>query len=347
MPDVSGLATDGLLTFSGAPGSPYTRKMLAVLRYRRIPYRFIIGSHATEGLPRAKPPLLPTFYLPDASGEVEAVTDSTPLIRRFEQDYDGRHVVPSDPALALLDALIEDYADEWLTKAMFHYRWTYAADIDRAARVLPTWARGPLSDADLARYAGEFSGRQIPRLRYVGSHEGTGPVIEASYGRFLDALEDHLRTHSFILGGRPGAGDFGVFGQMTQLAHFDPTPMALTLARAPRAFGWVMRVEDLSGLQPDDADWLAPEALPETVTAILGEIGRVYAPLLLANAAALQSGAETVRLVIDGADWTQQPFAYQGKCLAWLRRDYQTLSAKDRARFDAVIAASGCEVLFK
>ena len=40
------------LAFLGNPASPYTRKMLALLRYRRIPHRVIWGSHMAppEGL---------------------------------------------------------------------------------------------------------------------------------------------------------------------------------------------------------------------------------------------------------------------------------------------------------
>ena len=102
------------IALSGAPGSPYTRKMLAVLRYRRIAYRFLSLAQAAA-MPRPRVPLLPTFYLPDASGALEAVTDSTPLIRRLERDHAGRSVIPADPALAFIDSLIEDYADEWLT----------------------------------------------------------------------------------------------------------------------------------------------------------------------------------------------------------------------------------------
>ncbi len=346
MPGPMTVLDPGRLTLLGVPGSPYTRKMLAVLRYRRIPYRLILGSHGAPVLPMARTPMLPTFYLPGTAGEVEAVTDSTPLIRRFERDYPGRAVVPVDPALAFIDALIEDYADEWLTKAMFHYRWAFARDVAQAERILPTWSRAAMSDKALAAIGKGVSERQIPRLSYVGSNEQTAPVIEASYVRFLELFEDHLRKHRFLLGQRPGAADFGVFGQLTQLAALDPTPMALALEHAPRVFGWVGAVEDLSGLEPEAGDWFDIDALPETVGALLKEIGRVYPPLLLANATAVAAGAAEVDTEIDGRPWRQKPFAYQVKCLAWLRRDHAALDPSSRAKVDRVLTGSGCEVLF-
>ena len=82
------------LEFIGAPGSPYTRKMRALLRYRRIPYVQIQQmSSEARALPQPKVPLLPTFYLPDASGAVVPVTDSTPLIRRFERALRGQRAL--------------------------------------------------------------------------------------------------------------------------------------------------------------------------------------------------------------------------------------------------------------
>jgi glutathione S-transferase len=348
--DADTILNDARVTLMGVAGSPYTRKMLAVLRYRQIPYRLLIASNVAggelTGLPVPKPSLLPTFFLPADDGTLQAVTDSTPLIRRFEASHPGRSVIPSDPALALIDALIEDYADEWLTKAMFHYRWHYQADIDKASAILATWSRPPLSDEEHARYGKLIADRQIPRLRYVGSNETTAPVIEASYERFLDAFEHHLRTHRYLLGTRPGSSDFGVFGQLTQLAHFDPTCMAVTLKRAPRVYGWVGNVEDLSGLLPEENDWFDVQALPATVTAILREIGRVYPAAMLANAQAVMNGATEVSTQIDGKPWVQQPFPYQAKCLQWLRRDHALLDAAARKRFDTAIAGTGCEALF-
>jgi len=335
------------IALSGAPGSPYTRKMLAVLRYRRISYRFMLPSNpALKDLPRPKVQLLPTFYLPDETGELQAVTDSTPLIRRFEREHEGRSLIPSDPALAFLNELIEDYADEWLTKAMFHYRWRYAPDIAKAAAILPCWRGFSIPDADLAAAGKMFSDRQIGRLRYVGSNATTGPVIEASYRRFLTAFEDHLRQFPYLMGQRPGSCDFAVYGQLTQLAEFDPTPAALTLEIAPRVTAWVGMMEDQSGLEPADGDWLSMDRAPQTLTALLAEIGRVYPPVMLANAAAVASGASEVTAEVDGQAWTQQPFPYQAKCLGWLREARDALPGQARGQVDALMAPAGLAGLF-
>ena len=334
-----------LLTFMGAPGSPYTRKMRALLRYRRIPYRFLIsGAGGRSDLPAAKVRLLPTFYLPNEAGELEAVVDSTPLIRRFEGEYAGRSAIPSDAVTGFIDYLLEDFGDEWLTKAMFHYRWAYAADIDKAGEILPRWRRVEGSEEEFQQAKKIVSERQISRLWVVGSNETTGPVIEASYRRILELFRDHLTAQPFLMGGRPGACDFAFFGQLTQLAAFDPTPMAVTLKVAPRVYAWVDRVEDLSGLEPTGDDWIHRD-LPATLRALLGEVGRVYAPFLLANAKALASGAERVECEIDGRSWVQRPFPYQGKCLMWLRERYAALSAGDRSAVDGLLAGTGCEVL--
>ena len=335
------------LALKGAPGSPYTRKMLALLRYRRIPYRLLIGDQASElGLPEPKVALLPTFYFAAASGEAEAVVDSTPIIRRLEQEYPGRSVIPEDPVLVFLDALLEDYGDEWLTKAMFHYRWYYDADIERAGQILPRWRNLTATDAEIEPMSKFIAERQISRLYVVGSNDTTAPVIEASYKRFLDLFRAHLPAGGFCLGRRPGACDFALFGQLTQLAAFDPTPMAETLKRAPQVYAWTSVMEDLSGLEPASSDWFDPGALPETLTGLLEEIGRTYVPALLANAAAIDIGAAEVRTEIDGRPWVQQPFPYQAKCLQGLRQAYVGLEADDRARADALLTGTGCEALF-
>lgn len=335
------------LRMLGAPGSPYTRKMRSLLRFRRIDYRMIIaGSKEAAGLPSPKVPLMPTFFLPDASGETLPVTDSTPLIRRFEAAFPARGVVPKDPAVAFVDYLLEDYADEWLTKAMFHYRWAYAADVEKAGAVLPLWRDVTLADEALAAASKMISERQISRLYVVGSNETTGPVIEESYRRFLRAFDAHLRRQPFLMGARPGASDFGAFGQLTQLVLFDPTPVAVSLEESPRVVAWVDSTEDLSGLEVADGDWISRDALGESLRPLLCEVGRCYAPVMLGNADALARGAERVECEVAGRPWVQQPFPYQGKCLRWVREQRDALSGADRAVVDGWLDGTGCEALF-
>jgi glutathione S-transferase len=337
------------LILMGAPGSPYTRKMCAALRYRLIPYR-TLQQHSPEHYARPKPKveLLPTFYLEDESGKEVAVTDSTPLIRRFETEFVERKIVPSDPVLALLNAMLEDFGDEWLTKAMFHYRWAFQADIDKAAAILPLWSKTNVSDEEIAPISKWIAERQISRLSYVGSNAITAPVIEAGYKRFLGIFDAHLQTSPFLFGARPASADFALYGQLSALACWDPTPMAICVAQAPRVYAWTEKMDDLSGLDPNDNDWIGRDAVSPTLRALLAEFGRVYAPYLLANAAAVEAGTEKgVATMIDGARWEQRPFPYQAKCLRWLREEHTALSANDRRDADAILKDTGAATLFE
>jgi glutathione S-transferase len=335
-----------MIPIVGMPGSPYSRKMRALLRYRRIPYAWVTpGSPEHAALPRPRVELLPQLVLPDDGGTLEAVTDSTPLIRRLESAYAGRSVIPPDPVLAFLDALVEDYADEWLTKAMFHYRWAFAPDVAHAAAILPRWFRPTASRDEAALAARQFADRQVGRLGVVGSNATTAPVIEESYRRLLRLLDDRLGEARFLLGDRPATADFALFGQLTQLAGFDPTSTAIALEIAPRIVAWVDLVEDLSGMEPRDDAWPSRDAGIAALRPLLAEIGRVYVPFLVANADALDRGADEVRCTIDGRAWTQRPFPYQRKCLASLRAACASLAPADRAVATTVLRETGCAAL--
>ena len=70
--------TAGPLRIVGAPGSPYSRKLRAVLRYRRIPHAWINqGTPEARGLPEPRVQLLPQLILPGPGGGFVAPTDST------------------------------------------------------------------------------------------------------------------------------------------------------------------------------------------------------------------------------------------------------------------------------
>ena len=278
------------IPFKGAPGSPYTRKMLALMRYRHIPYRYLVGTHAdTLGFPKPAVELLPTFYLPNADGDIQAVTDSTPLIRRLEKEIAERSVIPKDPALAFLDALLEDFADEWVTKAMFHYRWSFAPDIEKAGGTLPAHFVGITApEAQLQALKVQFSQRQISRLPVVGCNSTTAKLIESAYTRLVQLLDIHFRKFPFLLGSRPAACDFAMYGQLSQLVLVEPTSMALTLRLSPRVVAWVGWMEDLSGWDPEPKaeGWISTQALPPSLMHLLAELSLGYVPLMIANAKA-------------------------------------------------------------
>ena len=324
-----------MYTLYGALASPYSMKMRAVLRYRRLPFVWKDGEAANEALRQVRAPVIPVLQMPEG----QFANDSTPLIYRLEDAHAERSIVPPDPAMAFAAHLIEDFADEWLTKAMFGYRWLEEVDQVQMSRWLAfdRMHGGGLEASQTA--AAIFRDRQVGRMPLVGCTRENFALIEASTAKVLEALEGHVTDGFFLFGTRPSLAEFGLLGQLSQLA-VDPTPQAMLRADFPYTYRWLMHLEDLSGVE---GEWRSEIA--EAAIAILRVAGDIYAPFLAANAAAIEAGEDVLIFSAMGHDFAQRVFKYQAKCLADLRARYAALTPDDRTRVDEWIGGPWVEVL--
>lgn len=323
-------------TLHGIGPSPYSVKMRAILRYRRLPFVWAEGGNPRDIAVAANlPPVIPVLRFPDG----RLMNDSTPLAYALEREHAERSIIPSDPVQTYLSDLLEDFGDEWVTKAMFHYRWYYAADRLFAQNWVVT-SRNPVMPAKERREAMQgFNDRQVGRMAMVGCTEENRPIIEDSYRLVIDTLAEHVRTTPFLFGSRPSLADFGLYGQL-QILSVDPTPAAEMRQRAVDVFCWLLRLDDASGV---DGQWTDPSApLPKTLKTLLKHCGETYLPFLVANLTALQDGATEVSLTLGGRRYAQAPFRYQAKCYDALRKKLAALPAEARKRLDPVLDEAGC-----
>jgi glutathione S-transferase len=318
----------------GSELSPYSVKVRSYFRYKGIPHEWIPrdSSNQAEFERHAKLPLIPLVLTPDGT----ALQDSTPIIERMEREHPEPSIHPTDPALAFLSALIEEYGDEWGNKPMFHYRWFYEPDQASAAERIARGMMPGIDDATLAGAIEMVKGRMVPRLGFVGSSAATKDQIEGSYLRQLAVLESHLAARPYLFGGRPAFGDFGLFAQLYECST-DPTPGALLRARAPRVLAWIERMLSPRGEGPFEP-WAA---LAPTLRPLLAdEVGAVFLPWSTANARALAAGEKEFSLTLGGRPFSQQTQKYHAKSLAALRARYAAVA--DRRVLDPILDETGC-----
>lgn len=322
----------------GTNGSPYSMKMRAIMRYRRLPHDWVMRTPAIRAeVADVKPPLIPILQLPeDGSYHV----DSTPMAYLLEERHPGaRSIIPDDPGHAFLSDLIEDTADEWGTKAMFHYRWARKVDQDYAARWIVNDHQPELKGEAYDAAVVAFTDRQVGRMPLVGCTPQNAPVIEETYHRVLALLDGHVGLDSYLFGSRPSLADFGWFGQLKTLAT-DPTPAEIMRTSAQRTYDWVRQMDDLSGLE---GAWLPAHApLPSAVTGLLRLAGEVYLPFLAANAQAAAAGADSFELELLGRAYAQGTFRYQVKCLERLRARLRAVPDDALARIRPALEETGC-----
>jgi len=323
-------------TIYGGLGSPYSMKMRAVLRYRRLSYVWRQMEMGDDRVfKHVKAPVIPVIQFPDGSWH----NDSTPMIFELERRHSERSIVPPDPVEAFIAYLLEDFADEWGTKAMFHYRWYRERDQKQMSEWLAfDRLKGHGRDAIL-KAAAMFRSRQVGRMALVGCTPENAPIIEESTRRILALFEAHVTEEKYLLGSRPSLADFGWMGQFSQLAT-DPTPNDLLRDQFAFTHRWLANLDDASGVE---GEWRDPDApLSPAVRGLLKLAGEIYFPFLLANAEAVAKGAETFSVPLLGQTYTQGTFKYQAKCLAELRTAYARLDPDSKKKAAAHLEETGC-----
>lgn len=318
----------------GSELSPYSVKVRSYLRYKGLPHEWILRTPAVQAefQKYAKLPLIPLLVTPQGEG----MQDSTPIIERLEARHAEPSIVPADAALAFLSALLEEYGDEWGNKWMFHYRWRYQPDVWATAERIAYQMAGAQGTLAVAQARAAVADRMTGRLGFVGSNAETEPTIEASFRRALTLLEAHLQTRPYLLGGRPAMADFGLWGQLYELAT-DPTPGAIMRASSPKSMAWVQRM-----LEPkNEGAFEAWPALSPTLMPLLREeVAGMFLPWSTVNAAAIERGDKRFETMLAGAPWTQEPQKYHARSLAEIRRKHA--AAKGAPGLDAILSESGC-----
>ncbi len=276
----------------GLTRSYFTRKMTGYLDYTERPWRLTPGPPDPSANPVAAAAGwnggIPVVTTPDGI----PMWDSTSMIEHLDAAPDTperRSVLPSDPTLAFLAYLLDDYSDEWFYRPAVGSRWSYPDNTvtsgwqiaEEFASVLPMPA-GAVREMVVATMT-----NSLPALGVTAENiDAWMQDVVVPWFRVLDA---HLDDGGYLLGDRPSIADFAVFG--ANAAHFVGDPYCRQLAdeHGPAVVAHTNRL-----FVPHDHEfgpWLDPSELPETLVAVLADAGRHYLPWV---AEATVEGSSTV-----------------------------------------------------
>jgi glutathione S-transferase len=281
----------------GMSQSYFTRKLTGYFDYKGIPYllrRFVGGNRAAResGWPGA----MPVVKTPDG----EFMWDTTSMIHHLESRFPEPRVFPDDPVLGFINYVVEDALDEWFYRAAVGSRWFYEENHRVGGWELARDATHELHVPGDQAYA-------VVKAHVTATCEPFGVTaanidswIREILRPWFRAIGAHLSVTPFLLGGRPSLADFALFGG--NAAHFinDPLCRRWVDEDAPTIVAHTHRL-----MEPQDApfgEWIARGEVPETLIAILDELGRHY--LRWVSRAAVDGKAEVAfadgqRVVID------------------------------------------------
>lgn len=327
----------------GVKVSYFTGKLESYLRYKEIPFEYCAATSGffRKTLPEKTGALqVPAVELPDGRW----MTDSSPIIDWFEEQYTDHSILPPDPIQAFLCRLIEDYADEYLWRPAMHYRWSYPTSSKLLRRQISDEMG---TDVRLPKWLIRMVTERRQHTNFVvndGVTKETWDHVEQAYLRLLKILTPIFENRPFVFGAIPTLADIGLMGPLFRHFSMDPVPAVIMRETAPAVMEWVYRVWNAKASRIDGPiDGAHVSGVPDDVLPLLTEIGETHLENLCANADAWAAQQKSFGVQLQGARYKNVPTSrYRVWCLEKLQERFEELPPEARESMMQLLDRRGC-----
>jgi glutathione S-transferase len=128
-----------------------------------------------------RPKTIPVLEFPGGF----VMNESSTIVAKLEAEYPQRPSVPpsNNEALQFINLLVEDFADEWLTKVMYGMRWNRPNDQKWSSHLLAMNASPHVDSETVAKMASFVASVQSDRTALVGCEDSTIHPTFHAFGR--------------------------------------------------------------------------------------------------------------------------------------------------------------------
>ncbi len=273
------MVTPNVLKVHGLDLSYFTGKLECYLRAKGLPYeRIEMDTGDFKRCAKATGVAqMPQVEWTDG----QWLSDTTLIIEFLEQQHPDTPVLPTHSVPRFISQLLEDFGDEWLWRPALYYRWAKVQDTRLMGHRL---AVGMLRDVPLPVFMRRWFITKRQQFHFLwkdGVRAHTAQRIEAQYLETLNAMEQVLEQHRFLLGHRPSLVDFALMGSMFRHFFSDPTPAGIMREQAPNVHEWVARMWNTSIPRHDNNPFLS--ATPVHLAPLMNIVCGEFLPYMQAN----------------------------------------------------------------
>jgi glutathione S-transferase len=317
----------GAYTLYVMSNSPYSDKIRVYMRLKRLPFvevRENLQNRETVLRARTGRTMVPVVITPDD----QAMNDSTHITRTLETAHPEPSLRPADAGRRGFDALVEEYADEWIVRAMLASRWLHEPDAQQNRVIIAADMTCGATDVTVEVAKEVFPQGITATLPPMGATKETLAFLLGDLSGLCRDLDLLFAAYRFLGGAEPSVADVALYGQLNQVRR-DPTGVRIvadpSLAHLGRWFADVERraqgtPAELAGDRAPDAVALAPLAR---------RIAGTYLRFSVANTLAIEEapkGSLAVELA-GGFKFTAARAGYNKKCLQALLAELETAYA--------------------